>query len=139
MGSWGSVGDSRWERDRGTYRAVARVWVGLWVGFVEDGGIRRCGGMGVRLWGSDKSDRPSGGRAGGTRTWWGTGTSRGQCAVSIIIMIVSRKKYDYHVSYQNIFYYYQYQSIASGIVSSINRFTFLDLIPSLGGTRRAPP
>jgi len=52
--------------------------------------------------------------------------------VSIIIMIVSRKKYDYHVSYQNIFDYYQYQSIASAIVSSINRSTFLDLIPSLG-------
>jgi hypothetical protein len=64
-----------------------------------------------------------------------TGTSQGQCAVSIIIMIVSRKKYDYHVSYQNIFYYYQYQSIASGIVSSINRCTFLDLIPSLACTQ----
>ena len=67
------------------------------MGFVETGAMWRCGGLGVRLLGSDKSDRPSGGTAR---------TGRGQCVVSIIIMIVSRKKYDYHVSDQNIFYYY---------------------------------
>jgi hypothetical protein len=53
------------------------------VGFVETGAMWRCGGLGVRLLGSDKSDRPSGGTAR---------TGRGQCVVSIIIMIVSKKK-----------------------------------------------
>ena len=98
MKSWGSVGDSRRDRDRGTYGAVARVlggYVGLWRPGECDLVGDCCGGLGVRLWGSDKSDRPSERRAGGNAHAVGheDKRSRGQCKVSIIIMIVSKEKY----------------------------------------------
>jgi hypothetical protein len=49
MKSWGSVGDSRRDRDRGTYGAVARV-LGGYVGGV-------CGDRGnVTLWGTVVGD-----------------------------------------------------------------------------------